>query len=74
MKTDNEQIQVQTPRCLHCGLYGEVTVSRAGWERYLKQGVLIQLAFPELPVSIREQLITGTHPQCWNEMFSDSEY
>ena len=39
----------------------------------MKAEILAQQAFPELPTEIREQLISGTHPKCWDEMFSDEE-
>ena len=39
------------------------------WEN----GMLIQKAFPELSVSQREILQTGTCGTCWDNMFSEKE-
>lgn len=33
----------------------------------------IQNALPEVPAAEREQMITGMHPECWNEMFAALE-
>jgi hypothetical protein len=46
------------------------------WEddmaRYLN-GAYAQDAFPDLLAPIREQIISGTHPECWNEIFKDDD-
>ena len=31
---------------------------------------LIQDIFPYLNADQREQIMTGTHPSCWNQMFN----
>lgn len=33
------------------------------------QGVHVQEAFPDMNIGLREQIISGTHPECWDEMF-----
>jgi hypothetical protein len=33
----------------------------------------IQDVFPELSNELREQIMTGTHPECWNTMFAETE-
>lgn len=38
------------------------------WEN----GELIQNVFPELSISEREALITGTCDKCWDEMWEDT--
>jgi hypothetical protein len=63
-----ELVTVETKRCQHCGDTGVLAVSKDGLA--LRQaGAYVQDAFPELSAPLREQLISGTHPECWDEMF-----
>lgn len=32
-------------------------------------GAHAQEAFPNMSIELREQIISGTHPKCWDEMF-----
>ncbi len=68
----NTLITVTTRPCFHCGREGEVTVSSAGLVAY-NSGKHVQDAFPELDKTIREQIISGTHPKCWDDMFAFDE-
>ena len=55
---------VETPTCHMCGKGGTVEVPMVGF--LIRQlGGLIQEAYPDLDKSLREQIITGTHPKCW---------
>jgi len=36
-------------------------------------GVFVQDAFPNLSAGDREQIITGTHPECWSNLFGKAE-
>jgi hypothetical protein len=36
-------------------------------------GYLIQDAFPDLDLESREQLISGTHSECWDKMMKGDE-
>ena len=65
-------VTVETKRCMHCGELGELQVSSDGLS-LRAAGAYIQDAFPELSAPLREQLITGTHPECWDEMFNGAE-
>jgi len=59
---------VETPKCFHCGENGLVEVPMKGF--LIRQlGGLIQDAYPDLPAPIREQMVSGTHPQCWDELY-----
>jgi hypothetical protein len=40
---------------------------------YIHQGWKIQDAVKSLDKDLREQMITGTHPDCWLEMFGEEE-
>ena len=50
-----------------CNAGGFVEVSSEGYMAR-KKGALIQEAFSELDKSLREQIISGTHPKCWESM------
>jgi len=60
---------IMTKRCFHCGEHGWIEVSTEGVDKY-KAGAFVQEAFPELDKTLREQIISGTHPKCWEEMFA----
>ena len=59
---------VTTPRCAYCGMTGEIDVPNSGLVRR-SSGALIQDAFPDLEPELREQILTGTHPECWHALF-----
>lgn len=40
------------------------------YERW-QAGEFVQVAFPTMSADLREVLISGTHPQCWDKMLSD---
>jgi hypothetical protein len=68
----NDTVEVMTPVCRICGKWDFVAVRAGDLERYrANPSMLIQEAFPEMPIERREQLISGTHPACWDVMFSD---
>lgn len=64
----DETYIVETPTCSWCGKEGIVEVPAVGF--FARQlGAAIQDAYPDLDKSLREQLMTGIHPKCWDEMF-----
>jgi hypothetical protein len=69
---ENTTYTVETPKCFHCGSEGSVDVPMEGFLRR-QLGALIQDAYPELSVALREQLMTGTHPECWEEVYGSCE-
>ena len=65
---EDKTVMMSTPKCSWCGDIGEVEVPTAGFlARQLKAP--IQECFPELDKALREQIVSGTHPECWTEMF-----
>jgi len=73
------QVIVTTKRCFHCGETGELVLGaqEAEFGESLRaRGGLIQECYPNLPKAEREQIMTGTHGACWDEMFSfgDDDY
>ena len=63
---------MRTPTCVMCSKEGFVEVSSEGYMAR-KRGALIQEAFFDLDKSLREQIISGTHPQCWESMTAGLE-
>lgn len=59
---------VQTPVCGVCGKQDVLTMTDAEWAA-LQSGVAIQVALPNWSPAMREELKTGYHPQCWEELF-----
>jgi hypothetical protein len=72
MMISNTTILMRTPTCLMCSAGGFVEVSSEGYMAH-KRGAVIQEAFPELDKSLREQIISGTHPKCWESMTAGLE-
>ena len=68
----NTTVLMRTPICLMCSANGFVEVSSEGYVAH-KRGAAIQEAFPELDKSLREQIISGTHPKCWESMSAGLE-
>jgi hypothetical protein len=65
---ENTTYIVETPKCFHCGEGGAVEVPMKGF--LIRQlGGLIQEAYPELSAPIREQMVSGIHPECWQELY-----
>lgn len=63
---------VETLQCVHCGRNGHLEVPAQGLFFY-NQGELIQDCFPKMSIDLREQLITGIHPKCFEEMYAGWE-
>lgn len=64
---------IKTPVCNWCQKPGQVEVpySREETEFRItawKSGAYIQDAFREISAGLREQIKTGYHPECWDEM------
>lgn len=65
-------VQYQTKMCIRCRQHGVVTLWADDLDRYLN-GALAQDAFPDLLPPVREQIISGTHPKCFAELFEPDE-
>lgn len=62
---------LKTPLCPWCNKHGMIEIDRNQYNAWKYGGVLIQNAFPQLDKALREQIKTGYHPECWDEMFMD---
>jgi hypothetical protein len=69
---ENTTYIVETPKCFVCGDYGQVEVPMKGFLIRQLRG-LIQEAYPDLDLGLREQMISGTHPACWELRFGKCE-
>jgi hypothetical protein len=65
-----ENVYGYTKTCMHCGEQTDFCLSQDEYEKLYLQGQYIQDVFPLLNKSERELMISGTHPRCWEEMFS----
>lgn len=65
-------IIITTPVCVMCGESSQIEVESEAFYSW-RSGTLTQIAFPEMPADQREQLISGTHSKCWDEMWSFTE-
>jgi len=72
MDVKNMTYVVQTPTCILCKNTGTVEIPADGFFKW-NFGMLIQDALPDLDKSLREQMMTGTHPKCWELMMHDEE-
>ena len=75
MNTERKyEMTIETPQCFHCGEFGEVGLTAeevVGYEHWLLgTDIYIQDCLPTMPKEFREQIITGTHPKCWEDMFN----
>jgi hypothetical protein len=61
-----------TKTCPYCGEPASIGVDEEAYREW-KAGVLIQNAFPSLTASEREVILTGYHPECWDEALADDE-
>jgi hypothetical protein len=61
-----------TKRCVWCGKTGIVGVDENELFAYLR-GNSAQESFKSLTVGFREQIISGTHPECWDAMWANEE-
>ena len=62
-----------TKNCMHCGKDSEITITLAQYEEWVVNDGYIQDVFSEMSNEDREVLISGTHPNCWKEMFADED-
>jgi len=72
---DEAVVRVPTPQCFVCRDEGTVFVIRKDWItwQWSDNRPLIQDLFPYLAPEYREQMITGTHPNCFRSLFGDEE-
>ena len=70
---ENNKYVIETKTCLHCKKTGTVKILTRELF-YIRQGYHIQDAVKSLDIPEREQLISGIHGNCWEEMFGVFEH
>ena len=63
-------ITVDTKRCSICNKKGTLQVEESEYQAW-RDGAHVQNAMPKMKPELREQLISGIHPECWNQLFGD---
>jgi len=61
-----------TPKCIGCGLSSTVPADAADLFRWA-EGALAQDVWPDATPEWRETLISGTHAECWSNLFGDDD-
>lgn len=65
-------IELRSPHCAGCGTSAVFVVTEEQFQR-LENGEHIQFVLPHFSDDDREMLISGTCPNCWDEMFPELE-
>lgn len=65
-------INVVCEKCLVCAERATVQVPYDSWVEW-QAGMHVQDAFPQLSPGIREVLISGTHPKCFDALMADED-
>lgn len=65
-------ITIEAPVCVVCGKHAIVVLDAEKYDRW-QRGEHIQTVWPEMSADHREVLISGTHPECWDKLFGDSD-
>jgi len=70
---DDDIVTVPTNRCFMCGEEGTVEVIRKDWHEYMWDNPrkTVQEYFPYLDASMREQIISGSHPKCFDTLIEE---
>lgn len=69
-----EMVPVKTPTCSVCGKESTVYMSVDDYEKLMSGVDHIQDIFPTWTPDQRELLISGTHPDCWNKIFTEGDW
>ena len=67
---DSKDWCTHTINCFHCGETNIIQLDFMSYMRWYNGDGLIQDIWPNLDADQRELIMTGTHPDCWNAMFS----
>lgn len=76
MRADNinqisDEFYEVTKKCPHCKEKTPFLFTKDEYERLFIKNEFIHVVFPDMSNEDREVLISGTHPECWKEMFGD---
>lgn len=71
-RREDEGLVVLTPICPECGKQHFLGMTMDDFRAYAAERMADEV-FPDEPPEIRELLISGTCPECWNKMFPPEE-
>lgn len=74
-QTENRdgETMVISGKCTMCKKPQSIRVDARAYLRYANGTMLIQEALPMLGADSREMLISGTCPECWNDLFGKDD-
>jgi hypothetical protein len=70
--TGESMVTVICQPCMVCGKQAEVQMPLRVAEA-IRSGEYIQRAWPEASADTREMVISGTHPDCWEQLAGGEE-
>ena len=59
--------------CIHCRQENRIYVEPKDYLDWFNKDRYVQDIWTTLSQQDREIIISGTHPECWNEMFPDED-
>jgi hypothetical protein len=72
VELDGTDVHLETAPCPYCHKSTRLIISDIAWGM-LQEGRHIQQVLPGWPAPRRELLMTGFHPDCWDEMFVEDK-
>lgn len=69
---DSNVYRVQNT-CPFCSGLNNLKLQGNQYFAHFQKGEFVQHAFPQLDAGDRELILTGSHPECWDKAFKDSE-
>lgn len=67
---DQQEVFV-TRTCLHCHKDTTFGMTQEQYNLWAVEHNYVQDVFRHVNAQIREIIISGTHPECWNEIFTE---
>jgi hypothetical protein len=55
--------------CVVCGTVHNFKVTKDEYERWMNRGEFVQNVFPTITPEVREMLLNGTCPECFDKLF-----
>ena len=71
VSSNEKTVKLSIP-CFMCGKEHTLTVPREGFDKWKNGGVLVQKAFPKMPIPEREALTSGMCPKCQEDFYKDT--
>lgn len=63
-------MRYRCPPCTVCKKRSVINVDGVALRRW-HEGALIQQAFPASSAEVRELMVSGTHADCWQQLYGD---